>query len=55
MARIFEIDVTLDDVEPPIWRRIQLPHDCTLGDLHDVIQIAMGWEHADKIKNDSAA
>ena len=28
---------------PPIWRRIQVP-DCTLGELHEVLQVVMGWE-----------
>src|SRR5205823_3065933 len=27
---------------PPIWRRIEVP-DCSLGDLHGVIQTVMGW------------
>jgi hypothetical protein len=33
----------LIDSEPPIWRRIQVP-DCTLGDLHVILQVVMGWE-----------
>ena len=32
------------DIEPPIWRRIQIT-DCTLDDLHECIQAAMGWEN----------
>lgn len=28
---------------PPIWRRIQIPTNLTLTQLHEVIQIAMDW------------
>jgi len=40
---IFEIKITLQHVDPPLWRRIQVPADVPLDELHDVIQIAMGW------------
>jgi len=30
-------------IEPAIWRRIQMPADCTFWDLHVAIQDAMGW------------
>jgi hypothetical protein len=40
---IYQLKVTLQGIRPPIWRRVQVP-DCTLGDLHDLIQVAMGWE-----------
>jgi hypothetical protein len=29
---------------PPVWRQVLVPGDFTLGQLHDVIQLAMGWE-----------
>jgi Plasmid pRiA4b ORF-3-like protein len=35
--------MTLKDIEPPIWRRIQTK-DCTLEELHALIQVTMGWE-----------
>lgn len=31
------------EVEPPVVRRVRVPEAATLGTLHDVIQIAMGW------------
>ncbi len=31
------------DIEPSIWRRVLVPANLTLGELHDVIQISMGW------------
>lgn len=39
-----ELKVTLRDVEPPIWRRIEMPGTATLEDLHLAIQVAMGWQ-----------
>lgn len=44
-ARLFQLKITLKDIEPPIWRRIQVP-DCTLGELHDILQIALGWQNS---------
>ena len=40
---IYQFKVTLKESHPPIWRRIQV-RDCTLGELHEVLQIVMGWE-----------
>ena len=39
---IYQFKVTLKASHPPIWRRIQVP-DCTLGELHQVLQVVMGW------------
>jgi hypothetical protein len=39
----FELRITLLGSDPSVWRRVQVP-DCTLEDLHEVIQVAMGWE-----------
>jgi hypothetical protein len=41
---LFQLKITLLEITPPIWRRVQVL-DCTLGDLHKVIQAAMGWEN----------
>lgn len=40
--RIFQFKVTLLDIKPAIWRRIQVP-DGTLAGLHESIQAAFGW------------
>ena len=38
--------MTLKGVHPPIWRRIQVPGELTLPQLHAVLQIAMGWTNS---------
>ncbi len=40
---IYQFKVTLNESDPPIWRRFQVP-DSTLGELHEVLQVVMGWE-----------
>ena len=40
-----QIKISLCGVaKPPVWRRVVIPADATLGELHVVIQQAMGWE-----------
>ena len=50
MSKIHEVRITLDGSKPPIWRRVAVRSDITLGQLHVVIQIVMGWgdEHLHK-------
>ena len=38
-----QFKVTLAGVEPPVWRRIEVPASYTFWDLHVAIQDAMGW------------
>lgn len=40
---IFQFKITLQHIEPPIWRRV-LTNDGTLDELHEIIQVCMGWE-----------
>ena len=40
---IYQIKVTLKYSKPPIWRRIQVADDITLGRLHRILQPLMGW------------
>jgi hypothetical protein len=42
---IYEFKVTLKRSDPPIWRRFEVT-DITLGALHDVLQVVMGWENS---------
>ena len=41
---VYQLKVTLRDIHPPIWRRIQVWEDATLAQLHRILQIVMGWE-----------
>jgi len=44
-TQVYQFKVTLLGSKPPIWRRIQLA-DCTLDELHEHIQTAMGWSNS---------
>jgi hypothetical protein len=39
---IYQIKVTLLGTDPPIWRRLLIPADLTLEQLHDVLQAGHG-------------
>lgn len=41
--KIFQFKIILENIKPPIWRRIQVPESYTFWDLHVAIQDAMGW------------
>ncbi len=40
---IYQLKVTLEGTDPPIWRRLLTPPFITLAMLHEVLQTAMGW------------
>ncbi len=40
---VLQFKITLQDIEPTIWRRIQISDLCSFWDLHVAIQDAMGW------------
>jgi len=44
MSRIHQIRISLNNITPPIWRQVLVPSDITLGRLHILIQIVMGWD-----------
>jgi Plasmid pRiA4b ORF-3-like protein len=41
--RIYQLKVTLAGVRPPVWRRLLVPSSLSLEDLHDILQVTMGW------------
>jgi hypothetical protein len=43
--RIYQLKIALNHIKPPIWRRIQVASDTSLGDLHCIVQAVMGWEN----------
>jgi pRiA4b ORF-3-like protein len=42
-SHLYQLKVTLNGTRPPVWRRILVPGDTTLRQLHDILQIVMGW------------
>lgn len=43
-TEILQMKITLRDSRPPIWRRVLVADTTTLHQLHDIIQITMGWD-----------
>jgi hypothetical protein len=43
---VLELKVLLKEVRPQVWRKLRVPGRYTLANLHDVLQIAMGWENS---------
>ncbi|HEY1013060.1 MAG TPA: plasmid pRiA4b ORF-3 family protein [Herpetosiphonaceae bacterium] len=43
-VQVYQFHIALADIMPQIWRRVLIRSDATLADLHQVIQIAFGWE-----------
>ncbi len=42
---IYQLKITLLGIKPLIWRRFQVEDDTTFKELHEIIQIVMGWEN----------
>ena len=42
---IYQLDIRLAYIEPPIWRRMVVPGQVTLFGLHRMLQVVMGWEN----------
>lgn len=43
-AEYYQFKISLMGIRPPVWRRVILPAHYSLGKLHEVIQITMGWD-----------
>jgi hypothetical protein len=41
---IFQLKVRLRDIEPPIWRTVQVAEDTKLPRLHRILQLLFNWE-----------
>lgn len=40
---VLQLHVSLDEVEPTVWRRLLVPGSVRLDKLHHMLQAAMGW------------
>ena len=41
---VYQLKISLDDIEPEIWRRALVSDKENLASLHQIIQVMMGWE-----------
>ncbi len=41
--QVYQLHAWIRQISPMIWRRLLVRSDSTLADLHDVLQIALGW------------
>lgn len=41
----YQIKVNMEYVKPPMWRRMAIPDQITFADLHEMLQIAFGWDN----------
>src|SRR5271169_2286737 len=49
-AAVLRLKVTLNDVEPKVLRRIEVPADIKLDRLHLTLQAALGWTNSHEIR-----
>ncbi|WP_413375686.1 plasmid pRiA4b ORF-3 family protein [Alkalihalobacillus sp. 1P02AB] len=40
----YQVKITLQDIEPPIWRRLMIPNGITFFKFHKIIQAAFDWQ-----------
>ena len=45
MIATYQIQMALKEIKPKIWRRLLIPSNLLLSDLHKVIQTSMGWDN----------
>ena len=43
MAPVYQLRIDIIGAKPPIWRRLLVPSDITLEEMHRIIQEAFGW------------
>lgn len=46
--RIFQLKTRLLGISPMIWRRVLVSSSTTLHELHGILQVAMGWDQANR-------
>ncbi len=43
--KILQLKIQLNDIKPQIWRTVLAEDNITFSELHEIIQIAMGWDN----------
>jgi Plasmid pRiA4b ORF-3-like protein len=43
---VYQLNIVLREAEPTVWRRVRVRSDTSIAPLHQVVQVAMGWEDA---------
>jgi hypothetical protein len=43
---VYQLKINLNEIQPSIWRRIQVPAEISLFKLHFILQLAMGWTNS---------
>ncbi len=46
LKNIYQLKVTLQGLQPPIWRRILVDDSVSLDKFHIILQIVMGWTNS---------
>lgn len=46
MANVLHLKITLYYINPPIWRRVEVPDTLTFWELHFVLQILFDWQNS---------
>lgn len=46
LREIYQLKIQLNDIRPPIWRRLLISSTSSLEDFHHAIQIVMGWTNS---------
>ena len=44
-ANVYQFKISLLGIHPLIWRRFRVYNDITFRQLHNIVQITMGWEN----------
>jgi hypothetical protein len=44
VKHVYQFRISLPEVEPPVWRRFEVPAEYTLARQHKVIQPVMDWQ-----------
>jgi hypothetical protein len=43
-STLYQLHIELENVQPAVWRRLLLPAEMRLSELHPILQAAMGWQ-----------